>query len=602
MSRACRVLLLSLLGVLASWRSASAQPAFTQVVATNAGVTVAVPAGLRRAPGLAALPDTPVQVAGLATFTDDAEAPLSVQVRRGDALEGEDLPAARSALAAEWTQRFAAELQVPEAYDFTPGRYDPERGALSLQFKVRGPSQARLIQRAPDNHPLWAPTLQAGEDPRLAKCLLDVVLGGQVSATEAELRTRAPGAAAACGLPDSLVSQYLQQLGPDEFTPTVTTVTYLAFFSRLATFGTFVMAPLERQAAVDEAAAIIWAESEVAAEERLPVASSIDARRLAQLAGILLGSLLGVLLLGGGLSWLLVRLGVRAPLAVGSALGLLCTLALTGCLRTGALQLEGGVQLGSYVLSSVLAFGPLVRWLSAQGGSLLRRARSSRQSRGLSTVEYVVVLVLVLCISLGAWRIFGESVRKALSNSADELGDLGRIALDEGGNSASGANAPLSSQSGPSGDPSSSAGPVARTPGSDGASRAAAGRPAAGHGATGSPAPDAASQQARAASPGNPAQAAASGVLEGMQPGRVIGPAAAAAALPPNAGRVLASAASEPSTLLRGADVATDFIPYLSNVKDATIAATGVNRSRASKSAPWGASQPAYLPSRVPAT
>jgi hypothetical protein len=47
--------------------------------------------------------------------------------------------------------------------------------------------------------------------------------------------------------------------------------------------------------------------------------------------------------------------------------------------------------------------------------------------------------------------------------------------------------------------------------------------------------------------------------------------------LPGNAGPVLAAAAKEPSLVLRGADIATDFVPYVSNVKDATIAITGVN-------------------------
>jgi hypothetical protein len=40
---------------------------------------------------------------------------------------------------------------------------------------------------------------------------------------------------------------------------------------------------------------------------------------------------------------------------------------------------------------------------------------------------------------------------------------------------------------------------------------------------------------------------------------------------------VLTSEAKEPSLLLRGVDVGSDFVPILSNVKDATIALTGVN-------------------------
>src|SRR6185295_15349075 len=100
------------------------------------------------------------------------------------------LPAPNSSVAADWTKRFAAELHLPEAYDFKPGRYDPERGVLSLQYKVVGPSFARLMQRLPDAHPLWGPTREAGEEPANAKCLLDALLAGQASASEADLRAR----------------------------------------------------------------------------------------------------------------------------------------------------------------------------------------------------------------------------------------------------------------------------------------------------------------------------------------------------------------------------------------------------------------------------
>jgi hypothetical protein len=579
--RAFRVLLLSLLGVFASWGIVAAQSAFPQIVTTDAGVTVAVPAGLRQASGLGTWPDTPVRVEGLATFTDDADQPLTIQVRKGDAHGWESLPAANSARASEWTQSFAAELQLPEAYDFTPGRYDPERGALSLQYKVHGPSSARLMERLPDTHPLWAPTLQAGEEPRLSKCVLRALLGGQPSASEAELLARAGTAAAACGLPQALVSKYLQQLGPAEFAPAVTTVTYLAFFSRFGTIGTFVMAPLERQQAVDEAAALIWSETEVAPAARLPVASAIDAFRLAQLAGIALGSALGVLLLGGALSWLLVRLGLRARLAVGSTLGLLCALALTGLLRTGALQLEGGAQLGCYLVASVLGFRPLVRWLSSRGGSLLRRSRSLRGTRGLSTVEYIVVLVLVACVALGAWKLFGSSVQQALSHGSDRIGALAQLPLADGPSGAEGSQSSRArgAATGAPDRPGGGASSGSRSAGSEraqtGGSRATTqtdtgmARSSAGQGSS--------STQPGGAARGDALLAAAASALRAMQPGRTLEAAAASAPLPANAGRVLASEAKGPSLLLRGADIATDFVPYLSNVKDATIAITGVN-------------------------
>jgi Flp pilus assembly pilin Flp len=584
-------LVMSLLALLV-WRPVGAQPVLQQV-ATDAGVTVAVPSGLRAAPGLAPLPDLPLQVAGLATFTDDRDEPLTIQVRKGAPHGWQSLPAANSNVAVDWTRRFAAELQLAEAFDFKPGRYDPQRGALSLQYKVVGPSFARLMQQLPDAHPLWGPTREAGEEPENAKCLLGALLAGQASAVEAELLARVPAAAHSCSLPEPMVAGYLRQLGAGEFAPAITTVTYLAFFSRLGTIGTLVMAPADRQSAVDEAAELVWSGTELADDARLPVESSIDWFRIAQLAGIVFGSLLGVLLLGGGLSWLLVRLGVRAPLAAGSTLGLLCALSLSGLVRAGALQLEGSLQLGSYLLGGALAFRPLVRWLSSGGGGgpLLRRARSLRGARGLSTVEYVVVLVLVAAVAVGAWGLLGQSVRGALSNSTQQLDGLSKISLDDGSagpagaqrDPAGGRDQTAGEQRGNNGRGSegrgSTSGSPARSAGS-GTTPGAGSRGAQGParpGATASNSGATPSDTAGATDPrGSAALGAATGAQQGLQPGRVVTPVPRPE-LPPNAGRVAASGAHEPSLLLRGTDVATDFIPWVSNAKDATTAITGVN-------------------------
>jgi hypothetical protein len=114
------------------------------------------------------------------------------------------LPAASTGAAAEGTQAFAAALQLPGAYDFRPGRYEPERGPLRLQYKVVGPSAARLMQQLPDENPLWAPTIEAGDSPALAKCVLGALLANHLSASEVEVRARVPITAAICGLPEAL--------------------------------------------------------------------------------------------------------------------------------------------------------------------------------------------------------------------------------------------------------------------------------------------------------------------------------------------------------------------------------------------------------------
>jgi hypothetical protein len=355
-----------ILMLLATAVSGAVNAAQVEQVATDVGVTVAVPAGLRRVAGLAALPDLPVRSEGLATFTDGDVQPLNIQIRKGVPHELLSLPAANDSTSRAWARDFAAELNVQQAYDFTPGEYVPERGALSVHYRVRGPSSARLVQSLPDSHPLWSQVIEAGGDPKMTRCLVAALLGGKLSASEGELRDNTPKAAESCHIDQARVAHYIEQVGLEEFVPAITTVTCVSFFTQLGTIVTLIMAPLDRQAAVDAAAALVLAGSEVAPEARLPV-DETSAQFRGRLAGIVLGSLLGVFLLGSGVSWLLVRLRVRPLLAVSVTLGVLSALALLGTLRAGELRIEGMVQVGSYLLASAILFLPLERWLSAHG-------------------------------------------------------------------------------------------------------------------------------------------------------------------------------------------------------------------------------------------
>jgi len=54
----------------------------------------------------------------------------------------------------------------------------------------------------------------------------------------------------------------------------------------------------------------------------------------------------------------------------------------------------------------------------------LRRARSRVRQRGLSTVEYVVLLVLIVSISVAAWRIFGQRVILMTDSGTSRLSAL----------------------------------------------------------------------------------------------------------------------------------------------------------------------------------
>jgi len=60
--------------------------------------------------------------------------------------------------------------------------------------------------------------------------------------------------------------------------------------------------------------------------------------------------------------------------------------------------------------------------------SYLQKARARlhgctliRDEAGLSTVEYVIILVLIAAIAIGTWKNFGEKVKSGLSNASTEF-------------------------------------------------------------------------------------------------------------------------------------------------------------------------------------
>ena len=56
------------------------------------------------------------------------------------------------------------------------------------------------------------------------------------------------------------------------------------------------------------------------------------------------------------------------------------------------------------------------------GGGRWRGSQLVRDERGLSTIEYVIILVLVAAISIGTWSVFGHSVKCALGIANDTIG------------------------------------------------------------------------------------------------------------------------------------------------------------------------------------
>jgi Flp pilus assembly pilin Flp len=56
------------------------------------------------------------------------------------------------------------------------------------------------------------------------------------------------------------------------------------------------------------------------------------------------------------------------------------------------------------------------RFRSAFGGTSL-----ARDERGLSTVEYVIILVLIAAAAIGLWVSFGTKLREKITDSNTEL-------------------------------------------------------------------------------------------------------------------------------------------------------------------------------------
>jgi Flp pilus assembly pilin Flp len=60
--------------------------------------------------------------------------------------------------------------------------------------------------------------------------------------------------------------------------------------------------------------------------------------------------------------------------------------------------------------------------------NVLRRAQAGRSllgdERGLTTVEYVVILVLIAVMAIGVWRTFGGKVQGQVTKSSEAIEGL----------------------------------------------------------------------------------------------------------------------------------------------------------------------------------
>jgi Flp pilus assembly pilin Flp len=62
------------------------------------------------------------------------------------------------------------------------------------------------------------------------------------------------------------------------------------------------------------------------------------------------------------------------------------------------------------------------------GEEKVKDARSNgslaRDERGLSTVEYIIILVLIAVAGIGLWRAFGDTVSGKIGDATGEVGGL----------------------------------------------------------------------------------------------------------------------------------------------------------------------------------
>jgi len=48
-----------------------------------------------------------------------------------------------------------------------------------------------------------------------------------------------------------------------------------------------------------------------------------------------------------------------------------------------------------------------------------------RDERGLSTVEYVIILVLIAVAAIGTWSKFGDTIKGKIKNADDQVTNMG---------------------------------------------------------------------------------------------------------------------------------------------------------------------------------
>jgi hypothetical protein len=284
------------------------------------------------------------------------------------------LPLPSEGLVQDYTSGFREGMRIraklSEAYDISPASYDAELGAYTVRFKTRAASLANQLLGQPDTSTIWAQVRQAGVAPGELRCVFKGLLAGRNAADAAQLRANIGDTTQRCGWSASRLEQYISET-PTLFSPVVSAMTSIAFFTKAASIQIIVAAPVSRVADVQATAELIRSTAQLPANIQLKTSLLHDLEDwspvvVGRLIGALFGPVFVVVIVGGAFSLLLVKLGTRGSIAFPAVCAVLLLLVALGSLRAPTLSVFTLIQYGSYLSTMLLTLRPITRWSSTR--------------------------------------------------------------------------------------------------------------------------------------------------------------------------------------------------------------------------------------------
>lgn len=64
---------------------------------------------------------------------------------------------------------------------------------------------------------------------------------------------------------------------------------------------------------------------------------------------------------------------------------------------------------------------------------IVRKSPLLHDERGLSTVEYVIILVLIAVVAIGVWQAFGGAIMAQVTGATEDINGLGSGSTTDNG-------------------------------------------------------------------------------------------------------------------------------------------------------------------------